>query len=268
MNPDWRNRYEAAIAAAAKAARLALGYFDIDVAVEWKKDQSPVTVADREAEQLLHDSLLGAFPDDGFLGEEFGDQPGTSGYRWIVDPIDGTRSFVRGIPVWGTLVGLECQGEQVAGVVVAPALGQTWRALKGDGAYRGDRRLRVSDVGELSQATLFYTNLKWFERAGKRDHFLRLSSQTQNQRGYGDFWGHMLVAQGSGELMVEQGVHVWDVAAVKPIVEEAGGRYSDWDGNPDVHRPDVVVSNGRLHEAALRELREGAIADCGLRIAD
>jgi histidinol-phosphatase len=255
MIPAWRSRYDAAIAAANRAAQHALRYFDSGVGVEWKKDESPVTVADRETEQLLRGTLLGAFPQDGFLGEEFGDQPGTSGYRWIVDPIDGTRSFVRGIPIWGTLVGLEHEGEQIAGVVVAPALGQSWRALRGDGACRGERRIRVTDVADLAAATLFYTNLSWFERAGKREQFLRLAARTQNQRGYGDFWGHMLVAQGSGDVMAEQGVHVWDVAAVKPIVEEAGGRYSDWDGAPDIHRPDVLVSNGRLHEAALAILR-------------
>jgi histidinol-phosphatase len=212
-------------------------------------------VSDREAEQLLRTALLGAFPQDGFLGEEFGDQRGTSGFRWIVDPIDGTRSFMRGIPVWGTLVGLECDGEPIAGIVAAPALGHTWRALRGDGAFRNDRRIDVSDVAELSQATLFYTNLSWFDRAGKREHFLRLAARTQNHRGYGDFWGHMLVAQGSGELMAEAGVHVWDVAAVKPIVEEAGGRFSDWDGQPTIYRPDVVVSNGKLHDLALQVLQ-------------
>jgi histidinol-phosphatase len=254
VNPAWRARYEAALDAATKASQLALRHFDHNVAVEWKQDKSPVTIADRDAEQLLRTALLGAFPGDGFLGEEFGDHPGTTGYRWIVDPIDGTRSFVRDIPIWGTLVGLEYQGEQIAGVVAAPALGHTWRALRGDGAYRGDRRIHVSDVSELSQATLFYTNLSWFDRAGKREHFLRLAARTQNHRGYGDFWGHMLVAQGSGDLMAEAGVHVWDVAAVKPIVEEAGGRFSDWDGTPDIHRPDIVVSNGKLHEVALRVL--------------
>ncbi|HYV37234.1 MAG TPA: inositol monophosphatase family protein [Gemmataceae bacterium] len=255
MNSAWRTRYEAAVDAAGKAAQLALRYFDIDVAVEWKEDDSPVTVADRQAEQLLRDSLLGTFPDDGFLGEEYGDKPGTSGYRWIVDPVDGTRSFVRGIPVWGTLVGLQSQGELIAGIVIAPALRQTWRALRGDGAYRGERRIRVSDVSELSKATVFYTNLSWFERAGKTKQFLQLAAQTQNQRGYGDFWGHMLVAQGAGEIMADHGLHVWDIAAIQPIVEEAGGRFSAWDGRPDIHRPDVLASNGKLHEAALHILQ-------------
>lgn len=255
MQADWRNRYEVAREAADQAARLALGFFDADVAVEWKGDQSPVTVADRGAEELLRKSLLGAFPDDGFLGEEFGDRAGSSGYRWIVDPIDGTRSFVRGIPVWATLVGLEHQGEVIAGVVVAPALGQTWHALRGQGAFRGERRLQVSDVDDLGQATFFYTNHRYFERAGQLEAFHRLAGAVQNQRGCGDFWGHVLVAQGSGDVMAEQGVHIWDVAAVKPIVEEAGGRYSDWSGAPDISRPDVVVSNGKLHEVALAVLR-------------
>jgi histidinol-phosphatase len=255
MNPAWRSRYDAAIDAATKAGQLALRYFDNDVTVEWKKDDSPVTIADRDAERLLRETLLGNFPLDGFLGEESGDQPGTSGYRWIVDPVDGTRSFFRGIPVWATLVGLEYHGEQIAGVVVAPALGHTFRALRGDGAYRDDRRIRVSGIADLTQATLFYTNLKWFERAGKSEDFLRLAGRTQNHRGYGDFWGHMLVAQGSGEMMVEQGVHVWDVAALQPIIEEAGGRFSNWDGAADIHRPDVVVSNGKLHDEVLKVLR-------------
>jgi histidinol-phosphatase len=257
MNPAWRTRYDAAMEAAANASRLALGYFDCDVAVQWKQDQSPVTIADREAEQLLRTDLLGAFPEDGFLGEEFGDQPGKSGFRWIVDPIDGTRAFVRSIPIWATLVGLEFQGEAIAGVVAAPALGATWRAMRGDGAYRDQRSIHVSKVAELQQATIFYTNLKWFDRAGKRAAFLRLAERAQNHRGHGDFYGHVLVAQGSGEIMAEHGVHIWDVAALKPIVEEAGGRYSDWEGRPDITRPDVLVSNGLLHETALQVLNHG-----------
>jgi histidinol-phosphatase len=256
MNPAWRARDEAAVDATTKAAQLALRYFDIDAAVQWKQDDSPVTVADREAERLLRDTFLSAFPHDGFLGEESGEHLGTSGFRWIVDPVDGTRSFFRGIPVWGTLVGLEYHGEQIAGVVAAPALGHTWRALRGDGAYRDERRIRVSKIDSLGQATLFYTNLKWFERSGKSNDFLRLATMTQNQRGCGDFWGHVLVAQGSGEMMVEHGVHAWDVAALKPLIEEAGGRFSNWDGGADIHRPDVVISNGKVHEEVLAVLRD------------
>jgi histidinol-phosphatase len=256
MNPEWRARYEVAVEAARQAARLALGYYDRGLAVEWKHDRSPVTVADREAEALLHTTLLGRFPDDGFLGEEHGEQSGSSGFRWIIDPIDGTRSFVRGIPIWATLVGLEYKGEQIAGVCEVPVLGQTYRALRGDGAYRGDRRLRVSDVATLDEAMMFYSSLSWFVRAGKQAEFLTLAARTQRQRGFGDFYGFVLVAQGSGELMVEHGVHAWDVAALKPIVEEAGGRLTDWDGTPTVHRTDVIASNGRLHDAA-RQILNG-----------
>jgi histidinol-phosphatase len=255
MNPEWRARYEVAVEAAREAGRLALGYFDAELTVEWKQDRSPVTVADREAEALLRRKLLGRFPQDGFLGEEHGEQAGSSGFRWIIDPIDGTRSFVRGIPIWGTLVGLEYRDEQIAGVCEVPALGMTYRALRGDGAYRGNRRIRVSDIATLEDAMLFYSSLSWFVRAGRRDEFLELSLRTQRQRGFGDFYGFVLVAQGSGELMVEHGVHSWDVAALKPIVEEAGGRLTDWDGTPTIHRTDVIASNGRLHDVARQILQ-------------
>lgn len=256
MNPDWRSRYDAAVAITQQAGRHALRYFDNNVAVEWKRDATPVTVADREAEALLRGVLRTAFPHDGFLGEEHGEELGTSGYRWIIDPIDGTRNFIRNIPIWGTLVGLEYHDEPIAGVIDVPALGQTYRALRGDGAYRGERRIRVSDVDRLADATIFYTSLSWFEKAGRRDDFFDLVMRTQVQRGFGDFYGHMLVAQGSGELMVEHGVHVWDVAAILPIIEEAGGRFTDWDGNRTIHRPDVLISNGKLHDEVLRILSE------------
>lgn len=257
MNADWRTRYEAAVEAAARAGAAALRYFGSDVSVEWKQDRSPVTVADREAEALLRVQLLGQFPEDGFLGEESGASSGTSGFRWVVDPIDGTRSFVRGIPIWGTLVGLEYQGEPIAGVVNVPAWGQTYRALRGDGAYRDERRLRVSDVAVLAEADLYYSSLSWFQKAGNECGFAELVRRTRRQRGFGDFYGFVLVAQGSGELMVEYGVNPWDVAAVLPIVEEAGGRFGDWQGSPRIDRPDVIASNGRVHQEALTILQEG-----------
>jgi histidinol-phosphatase len=254
MNAAWRTRYEAAVEAAQKAGTHALTYFDRPLDVEWKANQSPVTVADREAEERLRAALLGAFPGDGFLGEESGETAGTTGFRWIIDPIDGTRSFVRGIPLWATLVGLEYQGETVAGVTFLPALGQTFRALRGDGAYRDERRIRVSDVTDLAEAQVFYSGINWFIQSGCRDTFLDLVSRTQRQRGFGDFYGFVLVAQGSGEMMVEYGVSAWDVAALKPLVEEAGGIFTDWDGTPTIHRPDVLASNGRLHGETLRLL--------------
>ena len=258
MNPEWRSRYERADSAAYHAAQLALRYFKGDLEVEIKADQSPVTVADREAEALLRTRLLSAFPNDGFLGEEYGEQPGSSGFRWVVDPIDGTRSFVRGIPLWGTLVGLEYKGEQIAGIAAAPALGETWRALRGDGAFRNDKSMHVSAVDHLSDALIFYSGVTWFHQAGHLDAFLALAGQTDRQRGFGDFYGFMLVAQGSGEIMLDHGVKIWDVVAIKPIIEEAGGQFSDWDGRPSVHRTDVLASNGKLHDEALRILQTTA----------
>ena len=256
MNAEWRNRYEVAIDAAQKAGELALKHFDQDIAVEWKADDSPVTVADRSAEALLRTTLLGRFSQDGFLGEESGDSPGSSGYRWIFDPIDGTRSFVRGIPIWAVLVGLEYRGELIAGVCRLPAMNQTFRALRGDGAFRGERRLRVSSVDSLDRAHVYYSSISWLKQAGVELQFLDLVACTERQRGFGDFYGFVMVAQGSGEAMVDYGVHVWDLAALIPIIEEAGGKMTSWDGAIDLNRADVLATNGRLHAEVLRVLRK------------
>ncbi len=261
MNSDRQARYDLMTRAARDAGRIALSYYpdlkaaDFTAQVIWKSDNSPVTVADREAEAYLRRVLLDAFPGDGFLGEEFGDQPGTTGYRWIVDPIDGTRSFVRGVPHWATLVGLEHDGRSVAGVVYEPVIDRTWRALQGAGAFRDDQPIHVSRIDRLDESSMFYSSLSWFVKAGKTDEFLKLVSRTQRQRGFGDYYGHLLVAQGAGEFMVEHGVHAWDVAALKVIVEEAGGRFTDWNGTPTIHTPDCLASNGRVHDAVLAILR-------------
>ena len=259
MNPDWRSRYELAVEAADKAAQIALGFFpagdpaDFARHIEWKLDRSPVTAADRAAEAFLRNRIINAFPNDGFLGEEYGEKPGDSGFRWIVDPIDGTRNFIRGMPLWGTLVGLEYRGEAIAGAAVMPALGYTYRALRGDGAFRDERRLHVSETAALDEAILFCSSLSGFFKAGTRGDASGLARRTQRQRAFGDFYGFVLVAQGSADVMVEQAMHVWDMAAVAPIIEEAGGRFTDWDGRPTIHRPDVVASNGRLHDETLAD---------------
>lgn len=255
MNADWRTRYDAALDAARQAGQFALGYFDRGIAVEWKADQSPVTMADRGAEDLLRKTLLGKFPNDGFLGEEFGDTPGSSGFRWIIDPIDGTRSFVRGIPIWATLIGLEFKGELIAGVAFLPAMRQTFHALRGHGAFRDERPIHVSDVSTLDKAHVYYSSVSWFTKVGHERQFLDLVKLTERQRGFGDFYGFMMIAQGSGEIMVEHGVHAWDIAALAPIIEEAGGKLTAWDGKLDIEKPDVLASNGILHEQALRIIR-------------
>jgi histidinol-phosphatase len=256
MNSEWRNRYEAMVELAQRAGEHALGYFDRGIAIETKADLTPVTVADREAEQLLREELLKRFPQDGFLGEEFGEQPSASSYRWIIDPIDATRNFVRNIPLWATLVALEHRGEMIAGICCIPALGQTYRALRGEGAYRGDRRIRVSDVESLDKALLSYTSFSVFEQTGTIGQFLKLLRATERSRGFTDFYGFVLVAQGSVDVMFDSGVHIWDIAPLQVIVEEAGGRFTCWDGARDLNRPDVLASNGRLHSELVRLLKE------------
>jgi histidinol-phosphatase len=259
MNTDWRTRYNLAVELARKGGDLArqvyeATFHDRSMEVDRKDDNSPVTVADRGAERLIRDHVAKYFPQDGFLGEEYGDQPGESGFRWIIDPIDGTKSFVRHVPIWGTLIGLEYKGEQIAGVVYIPVFRQIYRALRGDGAYFDDCRIRVSDVTKLSDAILCYSSMGWFRGAGKEETFQRLYRQTGRQRGYGDFYGFVLVAQGSVDLMVEHGVHAWDVAATKVLVEEAGGTFTDWKGTPTIHTPDCLASNGKLHAEVLQIL--------------
>ena len=256
MNADWRNRYEVALGAAQQAGDFALQYFDQGIAVEWKPDHSPVTMADRGSEDLIRKILLGAFPNDGFLGEERGATPGASGYRWIIDPIDGTRSFVRGIPIWATMIGLEHKGELIAGVVRVPAMKQVFHALRGAGAFRDERRIQVSNIATLDKSHLYYSSIRYFQRAGREAQFLDMVRQTERQRGFGDFYGFMMIAQGSGEIMIEHGVHSWDLAAIVPIIEEAGGKLTTWDGVLDIDKPDVLATNGLMHEAALKIIQK------------
>jgi len=254
MKAEWRTRYDLAVEVARRAGKLALKYYESTFEVHHKSDNSPVTTADREAETLIRAELAAAFPTDGFLGEEYGNQAGTSGYRWVIDPIDGTKSFVRHIPLWATLIGLEYRGEQIAGVAHIPVFEMTYRALRGGGAFVNERMIRVSDVSALSDAMICYSSINWFTRAGREKTFIELANRTARQRGYGDFYGFVLVAEGAAELMVEHGVNPWDIAATKAIIEEAGGGFTDWDGGATIDRPDVLASNGHLHAETLKIL--------------
>ena len=253
-NLESRPRYEVAIEAARAAGQLALNYFNGSFEIEIKPDQTPVTVADKNAESLIREMVSKYFPGDGFLGEEFGDEPSTTGYRWIIDPIDGTKNFVRRVPFWGTLIGLEYKGEMIAGAVAMPTLGEMFHALRGNGAYRDNERIHVSNISELNQAHVCFSSLKWFEQAGRSDSFLKLISTTSRERGFGDVYGFLLVAQGSFEMMIDHGVHPWDVAALLPIVLEAGGQMTNWQGETTIHSPDVLASNGLVHQKTLEFL--------------
>ncbi len=232
-----------------------------DLAVETKPDLTPVSEADRAVEEMLRARLAEVRPGDGVLGEEFGEELGDSerggSRRWIVDPIDGTKNYVRGIPVWATLIALESDGELVLGVASAPALGRRWWASKGAGAFAADglgggpRRLSVSGVAELADAQLSTSGFDGWERLGRLDALLGLSRACWRTRGFGDFWSYMLVAEGVADVACEPEVTLWDLAAVRVIVEEAGGRFTDLGGVPTAAGGDVVATNGLLHEAAL-----------------
>ncbi|WP_432571800.1 histidinol-phosphatase [Kineococcus sp. SYSU DK005] len=230
----------------------------LDLAVETKPDLTPVTDADRTAEELIRSSLKRTRPRDAVLGEEFG-LVGHGPRQWVVDPIDGTKNFVRGVPVWATLIALLDDGEPVLGLVSAPALQRRWWAAVGSGAWTGRSlstatRTRVSGVTELSDASFAYSSLSGWEERGGLDGFLELSRRVWRTRGYGDFWSYMLLAEGAVDIAAEPELALHDMAALVPIVTEAGGRFTSRAGVDGPHGGDAVASNGHLHAAALEHL--------------
>jgi histidinol-phosphatase len=228
-----------------------------DLIVETKPDLTPVSEADRDVEQALRERLAVQRPGDSVFGEEYGGSTAPAGpRRWIVDPIDGTKGYVRGIAVWATLLALEEDGEITIGVVSAPALSCRWWAARGAGAFARDslarepRRLHVSAVGELADAQLGYGGLEEWREVGRVDALLELGRHCWRTRGYGDFWTYVLVAEGALEIALDPVVSLWDIAAPKVIVEEAGGRFTDLGGVATADGGDAIATNGRLHDAA------------------
>ena len=245
---------DAAVEAARAAGAIALKYFRGRFEVTLKPDATPVTQADREAERAIVEILGRAFPEHGVLGEEFGGH-GSTEVRWIIDPIDGTKNFVRGIPVWATLIGLEERGEITVGVIHNPVTGELYTARRGGGAFLNGERIHVSAIAELGGATLVHAGLGLFREAGRWESFVRLVDATERQRGFGDYSGYGLVAEGKAELYLEVDLKPWDLAPCKILVEEAGGRFSDLDGRPTIYSGTALATNGRLHDAALALFR-------------
>lgn len=222
-----------------------------DLRVETKPDTTPVTDADRAAEELVRMRLAGWRPRDAVLGEEFG-RSGHGPRQWVLDPIDGTKSFVRGVPVWATLIALMDEDTPVVGVVSAPALGRRWWAAVGTGAWTGRSlsaatRLRVSQVQRLEDASLSYASLAGWEAHGDLDRFLDLTRHVWRTRAYGDFWSYMLVAEGAVDIACEPELALHDMAALVPIVTEAGGRFTSLAGEDGPHGGNAVATNGLLH---------------------
>ena len=232
-----------------------------DLVVETKPDLTPVSDADRAVEDVVRRTIGARRPTDAVVGEEFG-STGSGTRRWIVDPIDGTKSFVRGAPSWATLIALEDEGEVVVGVVSAPSLARRWWAARGEGAWvrspSGARQCRVSQVRRLADAFLCYSSLLGWEEHGALPAFLDLHRSVWRTRAYGDFWSHVLVAEGVADISCEPELSLWDLAALQPIVEEAGGRFTDLSGASRVDGGNVLCSNGLLHDEVLGRLGRAA----------
>ncbi len=242
-----------AMDAAWRAGQLTLAHFQTGVAVDWKADQSPVTVADRGAEKLLRELIGRRFPGHAILGEEMGEDENSEkdgSHRWIIDPIDGTQSFIAGVPLYGVLLGLEISGEMAVGVAYFPGLSDMISAGRGLGCRWNGRLARVSDVERLEDARLAFTDIADLERE-ERDAWNLLKQATRIQRGWGDCYGHCLVATGRAEVMLDPLMKVWDCAALLPILQEAGGTFTDWKGRPTVHGPNAVSTNGPLFESVI-----------------
>ncbi len=265
-NPDnWQvehdGRLVAMIAVADEAGRSTLRYFgDSELTIESKADASPVTVADREAEKLVRSWLSERFPHDTLEGEEFAAQKGTNSYRWIVDPIDGTKSFVCGVPLYSTLLALEFEDKPLGGVIFIPALGEIIVAAVGHGCwYRRNTakpwsQARVSEKAEFAGSVFVTSQVDSFKKRGAHAAYEKLEHDAWLTRTWGDGYGYLMVATGRADFMVDPICSAWDIAGIMPIITEAGGRFTDWKGVETTRSGEGIGSNGRVHEEVLRRL--------------
>ena len=255
-------RMNAATAMARAAGELTLKYFQTGVEVERKDDDSPVTIADRDAEQLLRDEIANRFPDDAIIGEEFGESEGKSGYRWILDPIDGTKSFISGVPLYGTMVAVEHEDEAVVGAVFIAGLNEMVYAGKGQGAWHVVNqaepvRARVNaKIHDLSQGLFVTTQIDTFHARGAENVYRELESQAYITRTWGDCYGSLLVATGRAAVMVDPILNGWDAAAVQPIILESGGEFVDWQGRSTIYSGDAIGAAPNVLEQVLKATRK------------
>jgi len=255
-----------ALACCDVADEIALRHFRRDLVIETKPDRTFVTQADQAIERAIRHRITAAYPDHGLVGEEYGTQDGQGSVRWYIDPIDGTHNFMRGVPLFGTLLATERDGEVVAGIMSAPALGSRWYARHGGGAWAVDalgpgagepRRIGVSKVAALADSQVLHASADEIAASGLAPGFPTLVRESWRDRGFGDFWGYALVAEGAAEAMVEVGPYSWDLAAPSVVVEEAGGRFTDLQGERTIHGGNALATNGLLHELILERLSAG-----------
>jgi histidinol-phosphatase len=245
-------RLDVAVAAARQAGNITIEYFRTeDLVVNLKDDDTPVTIADHKAEEYLRETIASAFPEDGILGEEYAERQGASGYRWIIDPIDGTKSFIHGVPLYGTLVAVEHGGQSVLGVIRIPALDECLYAAKGQGAWyfvghNQPKPARVSQRKPLAKALFVTSEVISFDQTGRRAAYDRLQSATRLTRTWGDCYGYLMVATGRADVMVDPVMAIWDAAALMPILEEAGGTFTDWKGQRTIYSSEGIATNGLI----------------------
>lgn len=262
---ELRGWVEAALGWCDAADEVALRHFRRNPVTSRKPDRSFVTEADTAVEQLLRQRINDAFPAHGVVGEEFGIDDAGASVRWFVDPIDGTHNYMRGVPVFATLLGVERDGELQAGIVSAPALGGRWYAWRGGGAWGAGRlagaipggtprRLQVTSLADLEDAQVIYAGTQDVVASGKAPGFTQLLQSAWRERGFGDFWGYALLAEGAAEVMVEVGLSIWDIAAPVVLVEEAGGRVTDFQGRRIFDGGTTLATNGVLHDSVRRLL--------------
>lgn len=252
--PELSSLLNTALDAAYQAGKLTLGYFRTEnFRVETKENDSPVTVADRNAENRIRQIIRESFPDHTIVGEEHGEDFGSVPIRWIIDPIDGTKSFIHGIPLYGTMIGIEVEDQACVGVVYMPGLDEMYYATQGGGSFLNGRRIWASQKDQMSEALLLSTSEK---RLRETPEYLELCRRTKLQRTWGDCYGHMLVASGRAEIMLDPGMAVWDCAPLKVIIEEAGGIFTDWSGNATIHGGSAISTNAPLRDEVMEVLRE------------
>jgi histidinol-phosphatase len=235
-----------AVETAFQAGQLTLAYFQTGVQPDFKADDSPVTVADKKAEELIRSRIEKTYPQHGLVGEEFGASNGGSSFSWFIDPIDGTKSFMRGVPLYGVLLGLEQEGQMVAGVSYFPATGEMVYAAKAQGCYWNGRRCYVSEVSSLARAVFSFTDAGSFKKQGRSEAWDKLQEASYYRVGWSDAYGHMLVATGRCEIMLDPIMNAWDCGPFPVLLREAGGFFGNWSGEETIYGGEALSCNGKL----------------------